>query len=44
MSLLKVYDSDMNLISGQGILPNIYVKEDIVDYEQILKIIMINND
>lgn len=44
MSLLKVYDSDMNLISGKGILPDIYVKEDIVDYEQILKIIRPNND
>jgi len=43
MSLLLVYDSDMNLISGSGIMPDIYIKEDIVNYEQILEIIKVNH-
>lgn len=39
MSLLKVYDSDMNLISGEGIVPDIYITEDIINYNQILFLI-----
>lgn len=42
MSLMKVYDCNMNLISGKGIVPDIYVEEDIINYEQILNIIKTN--